>query len=85
VTHDGLRPSQERPGDIDPRGIPGERSGREGFILAAALLVAVLGLIFTLGWVIFHQIVPNTPAPTDDQIPTQGPLPGEGEGGSTDS
>jgi hypothetical protein len=81
VTQDKLRPHQDQPGEIDPTGVPGPRSGREGFILAAALLVAVLGLVVTLGWVVFHQIVPDVPPPTDD-VPTHGPLPGEEGGGS---
>ncbi len=45
-----------RPDGVDPRGVPGDRSGREGLILAAALLAAVLGLVVTLGWVVFHRI-----------------------------
>ena len=44
------------PEGIDRTGVPGARSGREGFVLAAALLVAVLALVVTLGWVVYHQI-----------------------------
>ena len=68
---------------IDATGVPGDRSGREGFLLAAALLMAVLALVFTLGWVVFHQIVGDQ-EPTRDQAPTQAPLTGDGEGGSVD-
>jgi hypothetical protein len=70
------------PEQIDPTGVPGERSGREGLLLAAALLVGVLALVFTLGWVVFHQIVGDE-SPPPEQAPTQAPLTG-GEGGSVD-
>ena len=80
----GRSPNPElgRPGDIDPTGVPGERSDREGLILAAGLLVAVLALVFTLGWVVFNQIVVDQDPPPQ-QTPTEGPLTGgEGDGGS---
>jgi hypothetical protein len=51
-------------------------------ILTAGLLVAVLALVFTLGWVVFNQIVGDQDPPPQ-QAPTEGPLTGgEGEGGS---
>ena len=63
--------------------MPGERAGREGFIIAIALLAAVLALTFTLGWVVFHQIVDEAPPPADD-VPSQGPLTGGDESGGGD-
>jgi hypothetical protein len=44
------------PDGIDPTGVPTSRSAREAFIVTAALLVAVLALVFTLGWVVYNQI-----------------------------
>ncbi len=46
------------PDSIDPVGVPREDSGRNAFILAAAVTVALLALIFTLGWIVFHQLTP---------------------------
>jgi hypothetical protein len=44
------------PDDIDPVGVPGERSGPETFVLLLGLLVALLALIATMGWIVYHHI-----------------------------
>ncbi|MGI8577187.1 MAG: hypothetical protein ACR2KG_04555 [Nocardioidaceae bacterium] len=46
----------EVPYGIDPTGVPGARSGLEAFILTLAVVVALLGLIVTLGWVVFYHL-----------------------------
>lgn len=45
------------PDGIDPLGVPRERGGHEAFVLVAAVTVALLALIFTLGWIVFHHLV----------------------------
>jgi hypothetical protein len=44
------------PAGIDPYGIPRERAGRDAFVLTLALCVALLALIFTLGYVVFNKL-----------------------------
>ncbi len=44
------------PADIDPTGVPLDESGNEAFVLLLGLGVAVLALICTLGWVVFHHL-----------------------------
>lgn len=44
------------PDGVDPTGVPTERGGRQAFILLLALAVALLGLTFTLGWVVYHHL-----------------------------
>jgi len=44
------------PDGIDPAGLPSEDAGRNAFILTVAVTVALLALIFTLGWIVYHQI-----------------------------
>lgn len=78
--HRPLSTSSDPPAEVEPTGVPGERAGREGLILTAALLVAVLALVFTLGWIVYHQVVPGSP-PRTEPVPTQ---PAPGGGGGTD-
>lgn len=47
------------PEGIDPLGVPTEEGGRQAFVLLLAVVVALLGLTFTLGWVVFHHLVGN--------------------------
>lgn len=47
---------RDLPDGIDPVGVPTESEGREVFVLLLALSVALLGLVFTLGWVVFHHL-----------------------------
>lgn len=49
--YDGL------PSGVDPHGVPRADTGRTTFIITAAVVVATLALIFTLGWVVYHQLV----------------------------
>jgi hypothetical protein len=44
------------PVDIDPTGVPVDDSGNEAFVLLLGAGVAVLALICTLGWIVFHQL-----------------------------
>ncbi len=45
------------PEGIDPLGVPGRDSGRDAFVLLLAVTGALLALIFTLGWVVYHHLV----------------------------
>lgn len=49
-------PYDDLPDGVDPLGVPRRDTGRNAFIVTAAVLVATLALIFTLGWVVFHQL-----------------------------
>jgi hypothetical protein len=44
------------PAGIDPFGIPREGAGRDAFVMTLALCLALLGLIFTLGYAVFHSL-----------------------------
>ena len=44
------------PDDIDPTGIPTEATGRETFIMLVAILVALLALIVTVGWIVINHL-----------------------------
>jgi hypothetical protein len=44
------------PGGIDPRGVLRRGGGRDAFVLGLAITVALLALIFTLGWVVYHRL-----------------------------
>jgi hypothetical protein len=44
------------PPGIDPFGIPREGAGRDAFVMTLALCLALLGLIFTLGYAVFHSL-----------------------------
>jgi hypothetical protein len=44
------------PEGIDPLGVPREGGGRQAFVLLLAVVVALLGLVFTLGWVVYHHL-----------------------------
>ncbi len=44
------------PDGIDPAGVPTADAGRNTFILTVAVTVALLALIFTLGWIVYHQL-----------------------------
>ena len=46
----------ELPDGVDPFGVPRPGAGRRLFILLLAGVVALLGLAFTLGWVVFHHL-----------------------------
>jgi len=45
------------PDGIDPMGVPREGGGHEAFVVTLALVVALLALCFTLGWIVYHQLV----------------------------
>jgi hypothetical protein len=44
------------PEGVDPLGVPRADTGRNAFIVVAAVVVATLVLIFTLGWIVYHQL-----------------------------
>jgi hypothetical protein len=44
------------PDGVDPLGVPREGGGRQAFVLLLAVVVALLALSFTLGWVVFHHL-----------------------------
>jgi hypothetical protein len=67
------RPEESRatgddlPEGVDPLGVLRERTGHNAFILASAAVVALLALIFTLSWVVYHQLAEDS----GDQAPTR--------------
>jgi hypothetical protein len=63
----------ELPDGVDPLGVPQPSTGYHAFLLTAAAVVALLALIFTLSWVVYHQLTPaNDKAPPGHGRPTQG-------------
>ncbi len=46
----------ELPDGVDPVGVPADGSGRDAFVLLLAVVVALLALVVTLGWVVFHHV-----------------------------
>ena len=46
----------ELPDGVDPLGVPRPDGGQQAFVLLLAALFALLGLIVTLGWVVFHHL-----------------------------
>lgn len=60
------------PDGVQPLGVPTDRSGHNAFILSAAAVVALLALIFTLTWVVFHQLTPANDQRSPITPPTQG-------------
>lgn len=44
------------PDGVDPFGVPRQHGGRQAFILLLAVVIALLGLTFTLSWVVYHHI-----------------------------
>lgn len=52
-----MRPDlSDLPDGLDPIGVPAPDAGHRVFVLLLAAIVALLGLIFTLGWVVFHHL-----------------------------
>ncbi|MEJ7744863.1 MAG: hypothetical protein WKF73_21410 [Nocardioidaceae bacterium] len=45
-----------RPDGIDPLGVPTQQTEREVFVVALAAVVALLGLCFTVGWIVFNHL-----------------------------
>jgi hypothetical protein len=50
------RERTDPPEGIDPYGVPREGEGRQTFTLLLAVVVALLGMCFTLGWVVLHHL-----------------------------
>jgi hypothetical protein len=51
-----LRDESDLPVGIAPYGVPRDGEGRQLFIVLLSVVVALLGLIFTLGWVVLHHL-----------------------------
>ncbi len=58
---DGRDPFDDRrpdlPDGVDPLGVPSDQGGHDAFIVTLAVVVALLALTFTLGWVVYHRLV----------------------------
>ncbi len=54
AVHPGGRP--DLPDDIDPTGVPCDGGGQEVFVMLVGILVGLLALIVTLGWVVLHHL-----------------------------
>lgn len=44
------------PDGVDPLGVPRPGGAHDAFVITAAVVVALLALAFTLGWIVYHQI-----------------------------
>ena len=44
------------PDGIDGLGVPTSQSEREAFVITLAAVIALLGLCFTLGWIVFNHL-----------------------------
>jgi hypothetical protein len=56
---DGPPPAPRRddlPAGVNPLGVPREGAGRDAFVMTLAVVVALLGLIFTLSYIVYHRI-----------------------------
>lgn len=51
------RAQPDLPDGVDPLGVPREGGAHDAFVMTAALVVALLALAFTLGWIVYHQLV----------------------------
>ena len=70
---DRARPlHDDLPDGVADLGIPTPRSEHQAFVLSAAIVVALLALIFTLSWIVYHQLNPDA-GPADKSSPTQSP------------
>ncbi len=49
-------PPPDLPDGIDPLGVPRAGGGHQAFVLLLAVVFALLGLAFTVGWVVFHHL-----------------------------
>ncbi|MGH3446260.1 MAG: hypothetical protein ACRDQA_05040 [Nocardioidaceae bacterium] len=50
------RDEPEVPDDVSPVGVPGRDQGHQTFVVVLAVTVALLALVFTLGWVVYHHL-----------------------------
>lgn len=51
----GFRP--DLPDGIDPTGVQRPGGHRDAFLITVALVIALLALCFTLGWIVFHHLI----------------------------
>ncbi len=51
------RSQHDVPDGVDPLGVPREGGAHDTFVMTAAVVVALLALAFTLGWIVYHQLV----------------------------
>jgi uncharacterized membrane protein len=47
----------EPPARIDLQGVPTPEGGHDAFVVTLAVVAALLALIVTLGWVVYHRLV----------------------------
>ncbi|MGH3472570.1 MAG: hypothetical protein ACRDPG_11080 [Nocardioidaceae bacterium] len=52
----GERPAASLPDGVDPLGVPQPDRTRHTFVVVMAVVVALLALIFTLGWVVYDTL-----------------------------
>jgi hypothetical protein len=64
----GERLPSDLPGGIDPRGVLPRGGGRDAFVLGLAITVALLALIFTLGWVVYHRLTVEQGLASQDSL-----------------
>ena len=50
-------PPPDLPEGIDPVGVPRPGGDRDTFVMVVAVVVALLALIVTLGWIVYHHLV----------------------------
>ncbi len=50
-------PVPDLPEGVDPAGVPKASAGHDAFVMGVAITVALLGLIVTVGWIVYHQLV----------------------------
>ncbi len=60
--------SDDLPDGVDPLGVLRQRSGHNAFVLTGAAVVALLALIFTLSWIVYHQLAEES----DERGPSRG-------------
>jgi hypothetical protein len=51
------RSQHDVPDGVDPLGVPREGGAHDTFVMTAAVVVALLALAFTLGWIVYHQLI----------------------------
>jgi hypothetical protein len=44
------------PPGLNPLGVPREGAGHDAFVMTLALCIGLLGLIFTLSYVVYHRL-----------------------------
>lgn len=53
---DGPRDDDSLPEGIEPTGVPRRGSAGDALVITVGVIVALLVLIVTLGWIVFHRL-----------------------------